>query len=226
MKTYVIGDIHGAYKALKQCLEESPITREDRLIVIGDVVDGYSQTAEVVEELLNYNTIKIQGNHDYWFYRYLRFGSAPEIWLSQGGLATLRSYGENEQLKVRHLDKYFAGMIPFYLDSENRLFVHGGINPHKKLQDQDEDDVMWDRNLFFNAANLDIEYPEYNKIFVGHTDVRAVDPDSFDPFIGKNLINVDTGAGWQGKLTIMDVDTLEYWQSDRTKKLYPKEQRR
>ncbi|MBM3246586.1 MAG: hypothetical protein FJZ13_04585, partial [Candidatus Omnitrophica bacterium] len=29
-----------------------------------------------------------------------------------------------------------------------------------------------------------------------------------------NVWNIDTGAGWSGKLTIMDVDTKEYWQSD------------
>ena len=34
---------------------------------------------------------------------------------------------------------------------------------------------------------------------------------------------MDTGAGWNGKLTIMDVDTEEYWQSDLVESLYPNE---
>ncbi|MEK6563466.1 MAG: hypothetical protein AABZ65_00350 [Candidatus Omnitrophota bacterium] len=35
-----------------------------------------------------------------------------------------------------------------------------------------------------------------------------------------NVWNIDTGAGWSGKLTIIDVDTKEYWQSDLTPDLY------
>jgi hypothetical protein len=37
MKTYAIGDIHGAYKALMQCFELSEFDyKKDRLIVMGD----------------------------------------------------------------------------------------------------------------------------------------------------------------------------------------------
>lgn len=41
-----------------------------------------------------------------------------------------------------------------------------------------------------------------------------------------NVWNIDTGAGWSGKLTIMDIDTKEYWQSDFVKELYPDEKGR
>jgi serine/threonine protein phosphatase 1 len=53
MKTFVIGDIHGNYRALLQCLERSGFNKEiDTLIQLGDVADGWSETAECVEELL------------------------------------------------------------------------------------------------------------------------------------------------------------------------------
>ena len=38
-----------------------------------------------------------------------------------------------------------------------------------------------------------------------------------------NIWNIDTGAGFSGKLTILNVDSKEYWQSDFTKSLYPAE---
>lgn len=45
MKAYAIGDIHGAYKALIQCFERSKSDySKDRLIVMGDIVDGYLRT--------------------------------------------------------------------------------------------------------------------------------------------------------------------------------------
>jgi serine/threonine protein phosphatase 1 len=44
-KTFVIGDIHGAYLALKQVLERSDFDYEnDLLITIGDIVDGWSDS--------------------------------------------------------------------------------------------------------------------------------------------------------------------------------------
>jgi serine/threonine protein phosphatase 1 len=35
-----------------------------------------------------------------------------------------------------------------------------------------------------------------------------------------NIYNLDTGAGHHGRLTIMNVITRQYWQSDPVKTLY------
>ncbi len=35
--------------------------------------------------------------------------------------------------------------------------------------------------------------------------------------------NLDTGAGFTGPLTLMDVDSKVYWQSDEVHTLYPGE---
>jgi serine/threonine protein phosphatase 1 len=75
MKKFVIGDIHGGYKSLLQCLERSDFNyEEDQLIVLGDVVDGWPETPQCIEELLKVkNLIYIMGNHDAWADQWLRF---------------------------------------------------------------------------------------------------------------------------------------------------------
>jgi Calcineurin-like phosphoesterase. len=67
-KTFVVGDIHGAHKALVQVLERSGFDKEnDLLITLGDIADGWSEVYEVVEELLTIkHRIDIIGNHDEW----------------------------------------------------------------------------------------------------------------------------------------------------------------
>lgn len=40
---------------------------------------------------------------------------------------------------------------------------------------------------------------------------------------GCNVWNIDTGAAFTGKPTVMDVETKQFWQSDRIKSLYPGE---
>ena len=68
MRTLVLGYIHGAYKALEQVFSRSGFDYEkDRLIVLGDVCDGWIETKQAVDELLKVkNIIYIIGNHDKW----------------------------------------------------------------------------------------------------------------------------------------------------------------
>ena len=74
MKTFVMGDVHGAYKALKQCLERASFDyQNDCLIQLGDIADGGNEVYECVEELLKIkNLVAIKGNHDDWFCEYTR----------------------------------------------------------------------------------------------------------------------------------------------------------
>ena len=82
MKTFTIGDTHGNYRALKQCLERSNFDYEnDTLIHLGDICDGWVYVYECVEELLKIkNLIPIKGNHDDWFLQWINTGIHPDGW--------------------------------------------------------------------------------------------------------------------------------------------------
>ena len=64
----------------------------------------------------------------------------------------------------------------------------------------------------------------YNEIYIGHTPTTRLGTDK--PLIFNGVANVDTGAGFKGRLTVMDIETKEYWQSEPVYKLYPEEQGR
>lgn len=83
-KIIVMGDVHGAYKALVQCLERSGFDYEkDTLIQLGDIVDGYPDSYECVEELLKIeNLIAIKGNHDGWFDLFIKTDYHPKRFVS------------------------------------------------------------------------------------------------------------------------------------------------
>jgi serine/threonine protein phosphatase 1 len=82
MRRFVMGDIHGAYPALLQCLTRSGFNYEaDLLIQLGDIVDGYDESYCCVEELLKINNlICIKGNHDVWFLEFIQTGQHPKFW--------------------------------------------------------------------------------------------------------------------------------------------------
>lgn len=64
----------------------------------------------------------------------------------------------------------------------------------------------------------------YKEIYIGHT--PTTNYNSIEPMFAYKLINVDTGAAFKGRLTILDIDSKEFWQSDLLPDLYPNEKGR
>lgn len=219
MRTFVLGDIHGAHKALVQCLGRSGFDREnDRLICLGDVADGWPQTREAIEELLAIpNLIYIMGNHDVWAMQWMETREAEEIWLEQGGQATCNSYSAGIPESHR---QFFRNSRPYHVEN-NRLFVHAGILPGRKAEECADNILYWDRSLVRTAIDLERskkprQLTPYDEVFVGHTPIGTHKPTKYC-----EVWMVDTGAAWSGELSIMNVETKEWFTSDVVKDLYP-----
>lgn len=239
-RTFVIGDIHGGLKALQQLMLSLQLQQDDRLIFLGDYVDGWSQSAQVIDYLMaleqQYACIFIKGNHDAWCADWLT-GEAPNnTWLQHGGQMTLYSYRDfNEEDKRVHLD-FFSRMLNYYTDEQQRLFIHAGFSSmHGPDHEHYASNYSWDRTLWEMALTMDrrIEkdsklYPRrlllYREIYIGHTPTLYYDV--LVPMQACNVWNLDTGAAFYGRLSAMDIDTKEVYQSDVVRDLYPDEKGR
>lgn len=250
MRTLAMGDIHGAYKALLQCLERSSFDYEnDLLIQLGDIVDGYPEVYECVEELIKLkNLVAIRGNHDDWFDSFIKTDFHPNHW-NMGGKGTLISYldhagkngkfsavGNSYKISMEAKDipekhkTFFDKQHLYYIDEKNRCFVHGGFDRHLPFSNQKKEDFYWNRDLWAEALhthtyNRNIRLPEdffdavdFKEIYIGHTPTTKWGTDK--PLRALNILNMDTGAGHGGRLTIMDIETKKYWQSDPLLELY------
>ncbi len=223
MKTFVMGDIHGAFKALTQCLNRAGFDRAgDRLVLLGDVVDGWPDVRLCVDELLKIKHCDyIIGNHDLWALDWALSGKAPSLWTSQGGESTIESYGE-EGMPQEHI--HFLQKAHPWLVIANRAFVHGGFDYRRPLIGQPVEELVWDRDLLYTAWTMaeagknDQRFGQYEDIFLGHTPTTVYN--SIKPIHVGNVWAIDTGAGWSGMLTIMNVHTKDFWQSDPTPQLY------
>lgn len=248
MKTYIITDLHGNYRGLRQCLQKVNFDyEEDRLITLGDYVDGYSQSYEVIEELLKIqNLIPLLGNHDLVFRNYLQRGIHELHW-EHGADKTAESYARfaDREIKIQNTfrgwdinltsfdvpdvhKEFFNKLLPYYLE-DNNLFVHGGINRHIPITEQSLSVLVWDRDFFSSACtyhDTNREYKnDFKKVFLGHS--PTVIWETNKPMFMCNVINLDTGGGYaNGKVTIMDLESMEYWQSDLNSKMYPNEKGR
>ena len=218
-RTFVIGDIHGACRALRQCLERSSFDNaSDTLISLGDVSDGWPETRQSIDVLLAIkNLIYILGNHDYWTLEWMQTGAVEDIWFDQGGRATIESY----ETKVPESHIAFLNNARLYYRIENKIFVHAGIIPMLPVGDQSTHTLLWDRNLArialdFYRKEITGKLTEYDEVYIGHTPVPFPKPiQSCEVWL------MDTGAGWSGVLSMMDVDTKEVFVSDPVPSLYP-----
>lgn len=239
-RTLVVGDIHGGLKALEQVLERAKVTDKDKLIFLGDYVDGWSESSQVINALIELSQkqecIFIKGNHDLYCEEWLTFGHKPEMWLLNGGVATMGSYADYSDEEIdKHLE-FFGQMYNYYTDEQNRLFIHAGYSSmHGPKKEMHSSNYRWDRTLWETAVALDtridkdsVQYPKrlllFSEIFIGHTPTLHLGVSY--PLNKANVWNIDTGAAFTGVVSIMDIDTKEFWQSEPLPNLYPDEKGR
>jgi serine/threonine protein phosphatase 1 len=140
------------------------------------------------------------------------------IWLGNGGLETLESYGSDVNSYIDHsmelkdeelIRKQFTRLLPFshknffnqlILNYEwgNYFFVHAGINPDLPIEKQEKETMLWTREKnFFNPKMT------CSKIIVhGHTPVEKIEKYPF-------RINLDTGSFYSGKLSCLKIENGE-----------------
>ena len=225
-KTYVIGDIHGAYLALEDIVTRTNInSKEDKVIFIGDLADGLPDFDKCLKLLLSFeNFVPIIGNHDLFLMEFLKYGTINDEWIKFSGQSTIEKLLSNESLKPL-LKQYFS-KADYYHVHDNKIFLHGGFNPKRAIDAQRKRKFSLNRKLYSLAKTYDQQKRKIpvsfkdagivvDEIFIGHSTTR-----NFKPDFVSNLINVDTGIKCGGKLTIMDVDSKQYIQSKNTSHYY------
>jgi serine/threonine protein phosphatase 1 len=236
-RTLVIGDIHGALKALLQILKRAKVKDSDTLIFLGDFVDGWSESPAVLDFLLSLqkqqHCIFLRGNHDELVLHWLQNNHDNPMWYNHGGASTVKAYEKvTTETKQKHIE-FLLSLQNYHLDAQHRLFVHAGFTNLKGVTFEHFPKLLyWDRTLWEMALCLDKKispnsnyYPKrlalYSEIYIGHTPVTQIQETT--PIQKGNVWNVDTGAAFKGPLTILDINTKEFWQSDPVHILYPDE---
>lgn len=236
-RTLIFGDIHGGLLSLEQVLERASVTNEDKLIFLGDYVDRYPHSFEVIEKLIALSKtnecVFIRGNHDQWFLECLStYAPTNRQWKLTGGAETIKSYIENDISKYEEHKKFLSDTKLYHIENEI-LFVHGGFtNANSITKEPHESNFYWDRTLWESAVLLEIatsystdviipkRFQLFKRIFIGHT--CTLTHGLTNPMTSYNVTNIDTGGGFSnGRLTCYSLNDETYYQSDRMSQLYP-----
>jgi serine/threonine protein phosphatase 1 len=144
----------------------------------------------------------LKGNHELMLQNYLS-GEDKLSFLYNGGEATLRSYmkagGVNDAhlIPPEHLE--FFDNLRLYYETEDYIFVHGGLKANIPLEDQDEWDMLWIRDEFIYS---DFDFGK--RVIFGHTPFR-------EPLILDNKIGIDTGAVYGNRLTCVELSAMKFF---------------
>lgn len=208
---YVIGDIHGCLAPLQRLLENlEPDLHRDRLLFVGDYIDRGPESRGVVDYILALkarypaeNIICLKGNHEVMFLDFLA-GKDRQLFLLNGGLSTLETYWgkdwdeQSELVLPPDHARFYKELRPFY-ETEDFLFVHGGIRPGVPWEEQEEEDFYWIRGEFI-ASTEDFG----RRVIFGHTPFKQ-------PLILPNKIGIDTGLVYGNILTCLKLPQMDFY---------------
>jgi serine/threonine protein phosphatase 1 len=206
-KFFAIGDIHGNLSQLEQLMEEikPALNRsKDTLVFLGDYLDRGPDSKGVVDFILQLrkdlpHVVCLKGNHEAMFLDWVLNGTGYDLYLYNGGAATIRNYSQEGEFKLpqEHLD-FFTSLLLYY-ETEKYIFVHAGLRGGIPLEEQDPHDLIWIRDEFILSLH------NFGKtVIFGHTPLQRV-------FVAPNKIGIDTGAVYGGRLTCLELPAQRFY---------------
>lgn len=206
---YAIGDIHGEYNLLVDLYQkilydvQSSNDKENTIVFLGDYTDRGKHTLKVfdflmkLEDTQNIKHIFLTGNHEVMFVNAVTAGPFNDdeimFWLRNGGEAVLKEANVEWDLFIETLDckeivEWICQKTRLYYETEDYVFVHGGLDIKRDICSQTPDYVLWSRHM--NEGH----YANYKKMVIhGHTSYSK-------PFIDINRICVDTSYHHKKKI--------------------------
>jgi len=192
-RTLFIGDVHGCYHELVELLERSGHRREDRVVMLGDLVNKGPEVVRCLEFVWRSGFECLLGNHEAHFLLHARSQPAYRaVW---------------DRLD-RELQRWLAG-LPLYIDEPRFLAVHAGLRPGVPLHLQSREDLLNIRECKTGRAGEGERAPWYDfydgskPVIYGHWARQGLR-------LGERTIGLDSGCVYGGKLSawILETQTL------------------
>jgi len=228
-RVLAVGDIHGMYEKLIKLMDKINFVPEDDLLIfLGDYIDRGPDSGKCLQYIYDLqqtcpnSVVCLMGNHEVMMTSYFmqKSGSYHNLivdyadsWLENGGFATMKQLDElGTETKERLVT--WASNLPVQFRFQEFIFCHAGIDPDVPLEVQNEYDMLWRRQQWWE------QYRGKEIIVVGHTPVQKVKKSGQGRktpkplFLPNNIIMCDTGAYMPGgKLSCVDVLSRGVWQA-------------
>ena len=189
-RTIIIGDIHGCAEELKALLSQLRVTEKDELISLGDLICKGPDSRGVLNWAMKTKNLRcILGNHELRYLLYWKDGLIPDQ--KPYDLVTVHQLGKNFKSYMRFLET-----LPVSIQHPSFLAVHAGFDPRTPFSRQSKWELTNIRRLAGTEKPWYESYKGKELVVFGHW-VRR------EPLIRKNVICLDTGCVYGGKLSAL-----------------------
>ena len=202
MKKYAISDIHGCNITLHALLEKLNLQPEDELYFLGDYIDRGPNSKGVIDTILDLKAqgFKVEcliGNHEDAMLKSRFDYSIRSNWISTwGGKEALQSF---DAWLDKIPDKYWDFMenLKPYLEVDDYILVHAGLNFRAKEPFEDEYSMMWIRDWY---GKIDYKWLGRRMVIHGHTPTKKQDIEAMAAAVNSShFLDIDAGCfcyGW------------------------------
>lgn len=179
--------------------------------MLGDYIDRGPDSKGVLEQLLKLQEqcrlIPLLGNHEEMLLSARANVAQFSMWLANGGMPTLASYGGRGGLElVPREHMAFFESCPPHFETDGFIFMHAGYNPDLALAEQDITTLRW-RSI---AGRAPAPHRSGKIAIVGHTP-----QDDGEILDLPHIKCIDTGCCFGGWLTALDVESGQIWQANQ-----------
>lgn len=244
---YTMGDLHGRYdllvaaqKLIRSDAKKNNYT-EPKVVYLGDYVDRGAQSAEILNHfrqnpLEGFTEVHLKGNHEEMMYKAIGHSTRTtggrssmrswrDMWLMNGGIATLISYGLSpglrgwesshqvlsnpaiwdwDQIRKTIGDQtihWIMNLPSFHVDG-SWFFAHAGLDPMADIFHQNQESLLWIRDKCHRHPYMwkDKVGNEYRLVH-GHTPTRSGEVE-----YSNNRINMDVGAVWNNRICVIALE--------------------
>jgi serine/threonine protein phosphatase 1 len=207
IKQWVIPDIHGCAKTLKQLIEfQIQPEKTDELYFLGDYIDRGPDSKGVIDYLISlkkqgYKTRFLKGNHESYFLKALKHNSPKKKklflskknkfkkrWYAHGGKKCMKSFGVKKLGDIPQKYVKWIKKLEHYIVLPQHILVHAGLNFNHDDPFEDKHDMVWTRSFEIDPLKID------HKVLIhGHVPVSI---DSIQRSVkNKETLSIDLDNG-------------------------------
>ena len=193
-KTFAVGDVHGCFVEFLSLIDKAQKEQENlRLILLGDIINRGPYSLEMLEWTRAKEVELVRGNHEQIFIDAIK----QDLPLSPA----LQKLKEDMGNKLNDWVEWLSA-LPYYIEDEAFLAVHGGLVPGEKPENSNPRLLMNIRT--WDGKGEDIKHkdnPPWHSFYqgkklvlYGHWAKRGLE-------IRHNSMGLDSGCVYGGKLS-------------------------
>ncbi|MGM9566767.1 MAG: metallophosphoesterase [Clostridia bacterium] len=204
MYHYVMSDLHGCKKPFTEMLETIGFSPEDRLYIIGDVIDRGNDGIELLRYTMKTpNITLLLGNHELMMREAIE-NDDYDLWFYNGGISTMANFRNLSEREQQEILEYLHS-LPLFLDltvgDRRYRLIHGA-----PMEDEaDVENSVWER------PEPDQTFFPDKTVIIGHTPTRIYH-NKDEIFHTKHFIDIDCGCVYFGTLACLRLEDMkEYY---------------